>query len=343
MTAIPDTCREIRLKVRPDGLPGAENFEIVSIPLPIPADDEVLVRNCYFLVSASLRMMISKGAEDVEGVPFPALREGDALAGEALGEIVSAPANSGFSPGDLVLHFQGWREYATVPIAQCRPVEPGLPDPVGYLGHGWTAYAALTRGVQIRPGDTVFVSSAAGAIGSMAGQIARLLGAKRVIGSTSSKEKAARLVSELGYDAAVFRGAAPIVEQLAAAAPQGIDVIIDNVGGEQLQAAIANARVGARVVILGALSGQLVAEGPGRIAPVELDSMQLLLKKITLRGYSADDDPHMHAEWISRFADWLDAGSIRFPREIITGLECAPQALARVINGECFGTVVVRL
>lgn len=144
MTAIPDTCREVRLKARPDGMPKAENFEIVSVPLPIPMDGEVLVRNRYFLVSASLRMMISKGAEDVEGVPFPALREGDALAGEALGEIVLAPAGSGFSPGDLVLHFRGWREYATVPIAQCRPVEPGLRDPVGYLGHGWTAYAALT-------------------------------------------------------------------------------------------------------------------------------------------------------------------------------------------------------
>ncbi|MFM0076724.1 zinc-binding dehydrogenase [Paraburkholderia sediminicola] len=111
-------------------------------------------------------------------------------------------------------------------------------------------------------------------------------------------------MSELAYDAAVLRGTTPIVEQLAEAVPQGIDVFIDNVGGEQLQAAIANARVGARFVILGALSGQLAAHGPGRTAPVELDSMQLLLKKITLRGYSADDDPHMHAEWISRFNLW---------------------------------------
>jgi NADPH-dependent curcumin reductase CurA len=342
MTAIPDTCREVRLKTRPDGLPSADNFEIVSVPLPIPADGEALVRNLYFLVSASLRMMISKGAEDVEGVPCPALREGETLAGEALGEIVTAPAGSGFSPGDWVLHFRGWREYATVPVAQCRPVAPGLPDPVAYLGHGWTAYAALTRGAQIRAGDTVFISSAAGAIGSMAGQIARLLGADRVIGSTSSREKAARLVSELGYDAAVFRGATPIVEQLLEAAPQGIDVFIDNVGGEQLAAAIATARVGARVVILGALSGQLATRGPGRTAPVELDSIQLLLKKITLRGYSADDDPQVHAEWISQFAEWLKAGSIRFPHEIITGLDYAPHALVRVINGEYFGTVVVK-
>jgi NADPH-dependent curcumin reductase CurA len=149
-------------------------------------------------------------------------------------------------------------------------------------------------------------------------------------------------VSELGYHAGVFRGAIPMVEQLAEVAPQGIDVVIDNVGGEQLQAAISNARVGARVVILGALSGQLATHGSGRTAPVELDSIQLLRKKITLRGYSADDDPHVHAEWINRFAEWLGAGSIRFPHEIIVGLECAPQALERVIKGEYFGTVVVK-
>lgn len=108
--ALPTTCREVRLKSQPEGLPHAGNFEIVSTPLPIPSDREVLVRNRYFLLSASLRMMISKGAQDVKGVPFPALREGDTLAAEALGEIVLAPAGSGFSPGDLVLHFQGWRD-----------------------------------------------------------------------------------------------------------------------------------------------------------------------------------------------------------------------------------------
>ena len=339
---LPATSREIRLKSQPEGLPQAGNFEIVSTPLPTPSDREVLVRNRYFLLSASLRMMISKNAQDVKGVPFPALREGDTLAAEALGEIVSAPAGSGFSPGDLVLHFQGWREYAAVPVADCQRIGGGLPDPAAYLGHGWTAYAALTRGVEIHPGDTVFISSAAGANGSMAGQIARLLGAGRVIGSTSSNEKAARLVSELGYDAAVCRGGTPIVEQLAAAAPEGIDVFLDNVGGEQLQAAIAAAREGARVVIVGTLSGQLASHGAGRTAPVELDSVQLLVKRITLRGYSADDHPEAYADWIQQFAQWLEADSIRFPHEIIDGLDHAPLALERVIRGEYFGTVLIK-
>ncbi len=343
MPALATISREVRLARRPEGLPGPDDFDMVSVPLPIPRDGEVLVRNHYFLLSASLRMMISKGAEDVAGVPFPALREGDTLAGEALGEVLSAPSDSGLSPGDLVLHVRGWRDYAAVSIAQCRKLGHELPDPIAHLGHGWTAYAALTRGVQIRPGDTVFVSSGAGAIGAMAGQIARLLGAGRVIGSTSSLGKAARLVSELGYDAAVFRGPRSIADQLAAAAPEGLDVFLDNVGGDQLQAGIANAREGARVVIVGSLSGQLASHGAGRTAPVELDSVQLLLKRITLRGYSADDDADVRAEWTRRFAGWLQAGEIRFPHVIVAGLEQAPQALARVIRGDYVGMVAVKV
>ena len=145
VSALPNFSREVRLTVRPEGLPGTDNFEIVAAPLPVPKEDEALIRNLYFVVSASLRMMISKGAEDVAGVPFPHLHEGDALAGEALGEVVSAPAGSGLSPGDLVLHFSGWREYAAVPATQCIKLPDGLPDPILHLGHGWTAYAAFTR------------------------------------------------------------------------------------------------------------------------------------------------------------------------------------------------------
>jgi NADPH-dependent curcumin reductase CurA len=335
--------REVRLAARPEGLPSTDNFEIVAAPLPVPKDGEALIRNLYFVVSASLRMMISKGAEDVAGVPFPHLHEGDALAGEALGEVVSAPAGSGLSPGDLVLHFWGWREYAAVPVTQCIKLPDGLPDPILHLGHGWTAYAALTRGAQIRPGDTFFVSSGAGAIGSMAVQIARLLGAGRVIGSTSSQEKAARLVSDLGYDAAVFRGPRSIADQLAEAAPEGLDFFLDCVGGEQLQAGIATANEGARVVIVGSLSGQLASRGSGRTAPVELDSVQLLIKRITIRGYSADDDIDVRVEWTQRFAAWLKSGAIYFPHETIFGLDRAPLALQQVTRGDYFGTVIVKL
>ncbi|WP_261803691.1 MDR family NADP-dependent oxidoreductase [Variovorax sp. PAMC26660] len=242
------------------------------------------------------------------------------------------------------MHVQGWREYAVAPATDCTRLDNSeLPLPAAHLAHGWTAYAALTRGVQIRPGDTVFVTSAAGAIGSMAGQIARLLGAGRVIGSTGSRDKADRLISELGHDAAVVRGAGPIVDQLRAAAPDGIDVLLDNVGGEQLQAAVTTARENARFVIVGTLSGQLASHGAGRTPPVELDSVQLLLKKIVMRGYSADDDPDARAEWNRQFGIWLRSRSIVFPHVVLKGIEQAPEALQRVAQGRYFGTVLVAL
>jgi NADPH-dependent curcumin reductase CurA len=337
--------REIRLKSRPKGLPGPEHFELAVVPLPDAAEGTVWVRNLYFLVSASLRQMISEGAEDVPGVPFPALRPGDALFGEAIGVVIEAPAHSGLSAGDNVLHFQGWREYAAVPLDRCHRLGNAMPASLGYLpylGHGWTAYAALTRGVQIRPGDTVFVSSAAGAIGSMAGQIARLLGAGRVVGSTSSREKADRLMAELGYDAVVIRGGdLPFTLQLIDAAPGGIDIFLDNVGGESLQAAVAAARERARFVIVGALSGQLASTGTGRTAPVTLDSMQVLLKKINIAGYSADDHPDAREEWFARLPQWLRTGSLRLPYVMIDGLERATQALCDVTQGRHLGMVIV--
>ncbi|MBN3794099.1 NADP-dependent oxidoreductase [Burkholderia sp. Ac-20392] len=339
--------RDVRLKAKLKGLPTPDDFEIVTAAAPAAGSGDVLVRNRYFLVSASLRAMISEGAEDVPGVPFPCLSAGDALMGEALGEVVSAPAGSGLSSGDIVTHFHGWRDYAMVPAWGCQRVGEALPKPagyLGYLGHGWTAYAALTRGVPIRPGDTVFVTSAAGAIGAMAGQIARRLGAGRVIGSTSSHDKARRLVSELGYDAAVMRGGStPFAEQLLEAAQGGIDVLIDSVGGEQLQAAVTAAREGARFLILGALSGQLAATGTGRTAPAEIDTVQFLLKRITMRGYSADDNPEAKGEWFERFAQWLRAGEIVFPHTVIDGLDNAPSALCDTSSGRYLGTVLVKL
>ncbi|MBV8924277.1 MAG: NADP-dependent oxidoreductase [Bradyrhizobium sp.] len=275
-------------------------------------------------------------------MPFPAIRAGETLRGQALGEVMVAPENSGLSPGDLVVHFLGWRDYAAVPVTQCRKVRDDLPDRVTHLGHGSTAYAALTRGIHVRPGDTAFISSGGGAIGSMAAQIARLHGAARVIGSTSTREKADRLVMGLGYDAAIYRGGAPISQQLAEAAPEGIDVFVDNVGGEQFQAGVIACREGARVVVMGTLSQQLAA-GRGRGAPITLDSAHILMKRLLIRGYSADDNPEAQQEWEQHLGEWLRSGQLRFPHVIVDGLAEAPQALEQTIRGGHLGTVIVKV
>jgi 2-alkenal reductase len=331
----------VRLVRTPVGrLPAASDFEVVTAPPAEPGPGDVLVRNLFFHVYSSVRMLIAGG---VEGTPFTPLGPGDALGSAAVGEVVHAPAGSRLRPGDLVGHWLGFREYAVVPEASCTRLDGTLPDPAAYLEQGWTAYAALTRGVDLRPGDTVFVTGGASSIGSMAGQIARLLGAGRVVGGTGSAAKAARMVAELGYDAAVVRGGEPLDKQLAQAAPDGVDVVLDNVGGAPLAAAVTAANEGARFVLIGALAGQLSPETNGDSAPVTLDLFPVLLRKITLRGYSADDDAAHEPEWRRKFGDWLSAGRISFPHERIRGIEAAPDAIEGVIAGRYFGTVLVEV
>jgi 2-alkenal reductase len=321
----------------PTGLPEPDDLTVAETPVPIPGPGEVLVRNRFFTVFAALRTLLG----GVQGAPLPGLRQGDTLFGPAIGEVVASPDGSGPRPGDLVQHMLGWREYAVVPAAECHPVGDVLPDPVAHLAQGTTAYGALTRAVKVRPGETVFVSGGAGSVGSMAGQIARLLGARRVVGSTGSSWKAEQMVAGLGYDAVVVRDGAPIAEQLAKAAPDGIDVCFDNVGGEDLRAAIVVANRSARFALVGALSGQLAQHAAGTTAPVEIDSYQLILKQITMAGYSAQGATEVRAEWTERFAGWLGAGTIEFPHVRLEGIGQAPRALHDLLTGRYVGTVVV--
>jgi Putative NADP-dependent oxidoreductases len=330
--------REVRLVATPEGLPEAGHLAVVEAPIPVPKPGEVLVRNRWFQVFPSLRTVIAGG---VPGAPFPPLHPGDTLFGPAVGEVVAAAEgeDGGPRPGDLVFHYQGWREYAVVPVS--APPANALPDPAAYLAPGATAYAALTAVAGLRPGETVFVTGGSGAVGSLAGQIARRLGAGRVVGSTGSAAKAGRMVAEFGYDATVPRDAT-LRERLAEAAPDGVDVVVDNVGGEQLQAAVAAARPGARIVLIGTLAAQLSAASSGTTAPVELDTFQLIVKDITVRGLLSVDE-RTGAEWVERFGGWLRSGEITFPHTRIAGIDRAPEALQGLLSGRYVGTVVVEL
>jgi NADPH-dependent curcumin reductase CurA len=339
MTSIEPSCRQVRLARYPDGMIQPSDLTIVETPLPPSGPDALVVRNRWFRISISTRLMADRDAQAVEGIPFPALAPGDTLADGAIGQVLACPPDSGFAVGDFVSHPLGWRDHAVVPVEQCVSLGRGPIELAAYLGHGWTAYAALTRGIQIRPGDTVFVSSAAGAIGAMAGQIARRLGAARVIGSTGSRDKADWMLADLGYDAAILRNEGPIADQLAAAAPDGIDVFVDMVGGEQLVAAVGAAREGARFVLLGALTAELDRQGASIVAPAALDSFQLILKDITLRGYSADRDIAAFAEWIA----WQRDAALHLACSMVAGLDDAPRALHDACEGRLRGVVIVAL
>ncbi|MCP3802891.1 NADP-dependent oxidoreductase [Allokutzneria sp. A3M-2-11 16] len=320
------TSREVRLAAVPEGLPTPEHLSVVEGPLPVPGPGEVLVRNRFFQVFPALRTLFGGG---VEGTPFPPLHPGDTLFGGAIGEVVEGP----LPRGALISHWLGWREFAVVPVEQCVVLDDTLPDPVAHLSQGLTAFAALTRAVEIKPGDTVFVSGGAGAVGSLAAQYAKRLGAGRVIGSTGSAWKADRMRSEFGYDAVVLRGDMQLDE--------GIDVFVDNVGGDQLTAAITAANDGARFVLVGALSSQLSPDHPGTTAFTEVDLLQLIAKRITMRGLSPLDYAGAQGEWAERFGAWLRSGEVTFPHTRIAGIENAPRALHELLSGQHVGAVIV--
>lgn len=328
--------REIRLRARPLGEPGPEHFALVEAEVPPLGDGQLLVRNRWMSVDPYMRGRMDAGESYI-----PAFEVGGALEGAALGVVVASRADA-IEVGTTVAHFLGWREYAVVDAAAAAVVDLGRATPQAYLGvlgsTGLTAYVALTETAPVREGDVVFVSAAAGAVGSAAGQIARKLGAARVIGSAGGPEKAALLRERFGFDAAIDYKAGSIADALAAAAPDGIDVYLDNVGGETLAAALAAMRTGGRVAIVGHVSQYNLPEPPP--GP---NLYQLALRELSVRGLLITSRLDRLPAWIERGAAWLDDGSLRSADTVVDGLERAPEALGAVLRGGNVGKMLVRL
>jgi NADPH-dependent curcumin reductase CurA len=325
------TGREIRLAGRPAGAPGPQHFELVSAPVPALADGQVLVRNTWMSVDPYMR-----GRMDDTPSYLPPFELGAALQGGAIGEVLES-RSAAVPVGATVSHFLGWRDYAVVDGAAATVVDASAVPAQAYLGPlgttGLTAYAALTEVAPVRPGDTVFVSAAAGAVGSVAGQVARLLGAGTVIGSAGGPVKAGKLVTDFGFDVAIDYQAAPIASQL----PSGIDVYLDNVGGDHLAAAIGAARPGARFALVGAISSyNTPVPGPANL-------FEAYWKEVTLRGMLVTSYFHRFPEWIERGGGWLRDGSLRTAETVVDGLEEAPGAFLGVLRGANTGKMLVRL
>jgi NADPH-dependent curcumin reductase CurA len=338
--------RQVRLRRHPVGAVSAEDFSIVEVAMPKPADGEVLVRNRWTSVDPAIRIRLAARAPAGYFPSFGLDAPMDGIL--SVGEVVESRAD-GFSRGDAVWHSYGWREYAAVPAADpsgslhgLRLLDVSIAPLQSYLGPlggmGLTAYAGLFDVAALHEGDVVWISAAAGAVGGLAAQFAKLRG-HVVIGSAGSDEKVAYLLSDLGLDAAFNYKHGGLEEQLRAAAPDGIDVYFDNVGGGHLRAALAVLRRWGRVAICGAVS-QYERDRP---EPGPDNLFQAVANDLTLRGFRGSSYTHRLDDMQREVAGWMQSGRLPYRETVIEGLERAPEALVRMLAGDTVGKTLVRI
>lgn len=332
----PTTTRQIHLASRPHGAPEPSNFELVEVELPNLEDGQVLVANSAMSVDPYMRGRMN----DVKSYVAP-FQIGAPLDGGAVGTVI-ASRNHALPVGAQVLHGLGWREHAVIDAGHARTIDTTRVPATAYLGvlgmPGLTAYVGLVAVAELREGDVVFVSGAAGAVGSLAGQLARLLGASRVIGSAGSAEKVARL-EDLGFDSAFDYKQVSARAGLKQAAPKGIDLYFDNVGGDHLEAAISAMRVGGRIALCGAIS-QYNATEP---APGPRNLALAIGKGLTLRGFIVNMYSHLREEFEERMTGWLADDKVQWDETFREGLDAAPQAFIDLLAGANTGKMIVRI
>jgi len=339
--------RQVQLVEYPVGELTADHFVMVEVDVPDPQPGQVLVRNTFTSVDPGMRLRLRESGPAGYFNSFPLQAAMDDI--WAVGEVVESRAE-GFEAGDTVWHAKGWRDYAIVTagepalagIATLAQIDTSVAPAEKYLGPlgamGVTAYAGLIDAAQLREGDIVWISAAAGAVGSLAAQIAKLRG-HRVIGSAGSESKVRYLLHELGLDAAFNYHDGSVVERLREAAPDGIDVYFDNVGGDHLEAALATLRPWGRVALCGAIS-EYESVGPAT-GPSNL--FQATANNLTLRGFRGSAYQHRLPDVVRELGGWLAEGRLRYRETIIDGLERAPEALMRVLSGGTTGKALVRV
>jgi NADPH-dependent curcumin reductase CurA len=329
--------REVHLVRRPHGEPAQDDFSLVETTVGAPEPGRVLIRNEWLSVDPYMRGRMN----DVKSY-VPPFQLGAPMEGGAVGTVVES-ADESVPVGATVLHMAGWREYASIPAEHAQIVDTAIAPAQAYLGvlgtTGLTAYAGLVEVAPVKEGDVVFVSGAAGAVGSVAGQIARKLGAAKVIGSAGGPEKAKRLTDEYGFDAAIDYRLGNLEAQLKAAAPEGVDVYFDNVGGDHLRAAIARSNVGGRIALCGAISqynATTPVPGPDNLA-------QAIGKRLTLKGFIVMDHMHLVPTWVPQAAQWLADGELRAEETVVDGVEHAVDAFLGLLRGANTGKMLIRL
>ena len=338
------TSTQWHLVRRPHGEPVDADFALVRAELDAPGDGQLLVRNTFLSVDPYMRGRMNDAKSYVPPFELDQPMTGDAVGVvEAVGGTVSDATGAAVQVGDTVVHPYGWRTHALVEGRHTRVVDTELASPSAYLGvmgmTGRTAYAGLVRTAELKEGDRVFVSAAAGAVGSLVGQIARLKGASLVVGSAGGPEKVQWAVDEAGFDRVVDYKAQPIAAGLKEAAPEGIDVYFDNVGGDHLEAALSSLRLHGRVALCGAISAYNATEpvpGPSNL-------FQAIGKRLTLRGFLVNDHEDLRPEFEQEMAGWLADGRIAWRETAVEGIESAVEGFRSLLAGGNTGKMVVRL
>ncbi len=327
--------REIRLKQRPVGMPTPDDFEVAQVTVPEAGDGEVTVRNVCMSVDPYMRgRMVDRKSY------VPPFQVGEVLDGGVVGQVVASRAD-GFNEGEYVMSRRGWREGFTAPAAELQALGELQAPPSAYLGvvgmPGMTAYVGLLEIGQLKPGETVFVSGAAGAVGSVVGQIAKIKNC-HVLGSAGSADKVEWL-REVGFDYAWDYHEGSLPEHVRQGAPEGIDVYFDNVGGDHLQAALGGMRPNGRIALCGAISQYNATEpvpGPNNLALA-------IGLGLTLRGFIVSNFNHLAEQFRSDMEGWINSGQVKYKETVFEGIEKAPEAFIGLFTGANTGKMVVQL
>ena len=329
------TAKQWVLASRPNGQPTVENFRFEEVELPELSDGQILVENTFASVDPYMRGRMN----DVESYIEP-FQIDEPLTGTAVGVVTESRSNK-FKVGDTVRHFAGWRTHAVLNEDQAEQIDTNLAPAEAYLGilgqTGLTAYVGLTAVGEMRDGDIVFISGAAGAVGSVAGQIAKHLGAAKVIGSAGSPEKVDYLTG-IGYDEAFNYKDGDVNGQLAKAAPDGVDVYFDNVGGDHLEAAIQNANTFGRIAMCGAIAQYNDTEP----APGPRNLGLSIGKCLTLRGFVVGQYTHLAKEFQEKIAPLVVDGSIKYASTVREGIQNMPSAFLELFEGGNTGKMIVK-
>ncbi len=333
----PITSREIRLHRRPVGLPSVEDFTLETVTLPALSDGEVLVKNLYMSVDPYMRgRMIDRKSYT------PPFALGEVLQGGAVGEVIESK-HAQYQVGDTVLHGLGWREYFVSDGQGLTAVDPTIAPVQSFLGAvgmpGQTAYFGLLDIGQPKAGETVFVSAAAGAVGSMVCQIAKLKGC-RVIGSVGSQAKIDWLRNEVGIDAAInYKETGELKAELGKHCPNGLDIYFENVGGVHLEAALAHMNNHGRIPACGMISQYNATEA----TPAPSNLGLIVGKRIKVQGFIVSDYRARAGEFYADMRQWIAARQIKWHETVVAGIENAPTAFRGLFTGENLGKMLVKL